>query len=80
MRQRREVTMKKLNIGIIPDGNRRWAAQRKLPVWEGHREGAKRAREIMTHILGKYKNEVKSITIWAFSSENFGRGVPDSTV
>lgn len=63
---------RRLNIGIIPDGNRRWAAEKKLPVWEGHREGAKRAREILYHILDGYR-EIKTVTIWAFSTENFGR-------
>ncbi len=68
---------KRLNIGIIPDGNRRWAAERGLPVREGHREGAKRAKAIMTHILDRYKSEIKSVTIWAFSSENFGRNAKE---
>lgn len=58
------------HVAIIPDGNRRWARERGLPTFEGHRRGfgvmkniAKKAREI----------GIKVLTIWAFSTENWNR-------
>ena len=58
------------HIAIIPDGNRRWAKKRMLPVKAGHREGAEVFRRIVRHAehLG-----VKYITFYAFSTENWKR-------
>ena len=58
------------HIAIIPDGNRRWAKKRRLPVAAGHREGAEVFRRIVRHAehLG-----VKYITFYAFSTENWKR-------
>lgn len=58
------------HIAIIPDGNRRWARKRMLPVKAGHREGAEVFRRIVRHAehLG-----VKYITFYAFSTENWKR-------
>ncbi len=55
------------HIGIIPDGNRRWASLNKLPPWFGHREGYRKLRETLDWIwdLG-----VKTVTIYAMSAEN----------
>lgn len=58
------------HIAIIPDGNRRWARARGRPTFEGHKKGfnitpqiARAAREMGVHTL----------TIWAFSTENWNR-------
>src|SRR3989344_9603946 len=58
------------HVAIIPDGNRRWAKERKLPTFEGHRRGftitpklVRASRELGIHTL----------TIWAFSTENWNR-------
>lgn len=58
------------HIAIIPDGNRRWAKKRMLPVVAGHREGAEVFRRIVRHAehLG-----IKYITFYAFSTENWKR-------
>ncbi|MEQ8689651.1 MAG: polyprenyl diphosphate synthase, partial [Pseudomonadales bacterium] len=58
------------HVGIIMDGNHRWAADRRLPGAAGHRAGAKRLREIAEACadLG-----VKALTLFAFSTENWGR-------
>jgi undecaprenyl diphosphate synthase len=52
------------------DGNGRWAEERSLERVDGHKEGAKTVREITTYCreLG-----VKYLTLYAFSSENWGR-------
>ena len=59
------------HIGIIMDGNRRWAKSHNLPVKLGHREGAKTLEKIV-----KYAKNigVKYITVYAFSTENWKRG------
>ncbi|OGQ22353.1 MAG: di-trans,poly-cis-decaprenylcistransferase [Deltaproteobacteria bacterium RBG_16_71_12] len=58
------------HVAIIMDGNGRWAEERGLPRLEGHRAGAKAVRDITTYCreLG-----VRYLTLYAFSSENWGR-------
>ena len=58
------------HIAIIPDGNRRWAKKKMLPVAAGHREGAEVFRRIVRHAehIG-----VRYITFYAFSTENWKR-------
>ena len=58
------------HIAIIMDGNRRWAKQRGLPPIMGHWEGA----ETLTDVV-KAASElgVKTLTVYAFSTENWGR-------
>ena len=58
------------HIGIIMDGNGRWAKQRNLPRYKGHIEGAKTFRRI-----GEFAAEVgvKCLTFYAFSTENWKR-------
>ena len=59
-------------IGIIMDGNRRWAKSKLLPIKAGHLEGVKALKKVLRHI----KNEeipVKYLTVYAFSTENWKR-------
>ena len=58
------------HVGIIMDGNGRWAELRGLPRIEGHRRGAERSKEIVdvARELG-----VKCLTLYAFSTENWQR-------
>jgi undecaprenyl diphosphate synthase len=58
------------HIGIIMDGNGRWARQRGLPRIEGHRRGAERARELL-RLLPEYG--VGNVTLYTFSLENWQR-------
>lgn len=58
------------HIAFIMDGNRRWAKKHNLPVAMGHRKGA----ETLTEIAKVAKNMgVKYMTVYAFSTENWGR-------
>jgi undecaprenyl diphosphate synthase len=58
------------HIAIIPDGNRRWAKQRGLPAWEGHRKGA----EVFEKLIDWCKEEgVKEISFWTCSTDNLER-------
>lgn len=58
------------HIGIIMDGNRRWAKNKGLPIKLGHREGAKTIEKIV-----RYANKIgiKHITVYAFSTDNWKR-------
>lgn len=58
------------HIGIIMDGNGRWAKKRGLPRTFGHREGAKVFRKIV-----EYCGEIglEYLTVYAFSTENWSR-------
>ena len=58
------------HIGIIMDGNGRWAAKRGLPRSAGHRMGAETLKKIVKYCD---KIGVKSITAYAFSTENWNR-------
>ncbi len=58
------------HIGVIMDGNGRWAKKRLLPRKFGHREGAKTFKKIA--LAGK-KIGVKYMTFYAFSTENWKR-------
>lgn len=58
------------HIGIIMDGNGRWAKQRGLPRYKGHIEGARTFRKI-----GEFAADIgiRCITFYAFSTENWKR-------
>lgn len=59
------------HIGIILDGNRRWARRRGLSPWEGHEEGAKKVEDFLDWCGDIQK--IRTITLYAFSTENFKR-------
>lgn len=58
------------HIAIIMDGNGRWAKKRKLPRVAGHRAGVKTLRVLIEHSV---KIELKAMTVYAFSRENWQR-------
>ena len=59
-----------LHVAIIMDGNGRWAISRGLPRLAGHRAGTENLRRI---IRASVEFGVKYLTIYAFSTENWGR-------
>ena len=62
------------HIGIIMDGNRRWAIEHGLPKTAGHKEGAKTLKNLLMHAN---QRGIKTITLYAFSSENWGRSLEE---
>lgn len=58
------------NVAIIMDGNARWAAQRGLPVLEGHRRGAQALKRTVKDAV---KHDLAELTVYAFSTENWAR-------
>lgn len=63
------------HVAIIMDGNGRWAKDRALPRQVGHREGMKAVR---TTIEGAIEAGIKTLTLFAFSTDNWNR--PDKEV
>jgi tritrans,polycis-undecaprenyl-diphosphate synthase [geranylgeranyl-diphosphate specific] len=58
------------HLGVILDGNRRWAIARSGIEYEGHRIGAKTSQDFLEWCLDL---KIKTITLYAFSIENFNR-------
>ena len=58
------------HIAVILDGNRRWALEHSLNPWMGHKQGAEKVEELLDWCL---EMGVKSVTLYAFSTENFRR-------
>lgn len=55
------------HIVIIPDGNRRWARERGLKPWMGHREGVERVKEL---IKEADKLKIFCLSFWLLSMDN----------
>lgn len=58
------------HIAVIMDGNGRWAKKRGLPRLLGHRQGTENLRRIIKACV---RAGVRYLTIYAFSTENWGR-------
>lgn len=58
------------HIGIIMDGNRRWAKKNELPLEDGHEKGA---RTIESIVEAAIENGITFLTFYAFSTENWKR-------
>lgn len=58
------------HIGIILDGNRRWAKERGMLPWDGHKEGAKKWLELKKWML---ELDIYELTLYCFSIQNFER-------
>lgn len=58
------------HIGIILDGNRRWAKEKKLPGFIGHKKGLEKAKEVIKWCR---ERSVKILTLFVFSTENWKR-------
>ncbi len=59
-----------ISLGIIMDGNRRWARAQGLPSFAGHRQGAEKLKEVLEWTKAQ---GVKHLTVYAFSTENWKR-------
>ena len=58
------------HLGIILDGNRRWAKEHNLPSFEGHRRGFENIKTVASHA---FDCGIKVLTVFAFSTENWKR-------
>ena len=58
------------HLGVIIDGNRRWAKEKGLPSLEGHRKGL----DVLKSLIGWTKEKgIKILTVYVFSTENWNR-------
>lgn len=64
------------HIAVVMDGNGRWATQRFLPRAAGHRQGLESLRRCIKHCIHR---GVKTLTVFAFSSENWQRPADEVT-
>ena len=62
------------HLGIIADGNRRWAKAQGLPTIEGHKKGLETIRAL---VGAASKAGVKYLTFYVFSTENWGRSTDE---
>ena len=62
------------HIAIIMDGNGRWAESKKKPRIEGHQAGVENITRVVEIMISK---EVKFLTLFAFSTENWSRPVKE---
>ena len=58
------------HVAIIMGGNSRWAQKKDLSKEKGHKAGVKKARLAVEFFL---ENGIKELTLFAFSTENWGR-------
>jgi len=69
-----EVEQMPRNIAVIMDGNGRWAKKRNLPRQAGHRAGVENLRRVIDACVDF---DIKILTIYAFSTENWRRPEPE---
>lgn len=62
--------MSLVHLGVIADGNRRWAKEHSLPSIEGHRNGLKSIEKLVD---GANEAGIKFISFYLFSTENWDR-------
>ena len=58
------------HISFIMDGNGRWAKKRLLPRTFGHKEGVKKAKEVILHAKA---HKIPFVSLYTFSKENWKR-------
>lgn len=58
------------HVGVIMDGNRRWALSHNMIPWEGHWEGADKVKEFLDWCV---ELDINTVTLYSFSTENFNR-------
>jgi len=62
------------HLGLILDGNRRWARERGLPVYEGHKAGYRNMERILDAAM---ERGVEYVSVYAFSTENWNRSADE---
>jgi len=58
------------HLGVIIDGNRRWAKEKGLPTLVGHKKGLENVKNLTSWCL---KKDIKILTLFIFSTENWNR-------
>ncbi len=63
-----------VHVGLIIDGNRRWAKQHGLPVYEGHLAGVNALEDVLRELVNR---GVKYISFYTWSTENWNRAAEE---
>jgi len=58
------------HLGIIIDGNRRWAKEKGMVAWQGHWEGVKNLEKILEYCL---ELKIREVSVYTLSTENLKR-------
>lgn len=58
------------HVAIIMDGNGRWAKEKGMERYEGHRQGVESVRTVLK---AAHRHGIKYLTLYVFSTENWGR-------
>lgn len=70
-----KLTTNNLNhLGLILDGNRRWAKEQGLPTFDGHKKGYENLKEIAK---SAFDLGIKYVSAYAFSTENWNRSADE---
>lgn len=67
--------LKKIHLGIIPDGNRRWAKRQLLKPWQGHERAMENSRALFDWC--RQNPQIGYLTLWGFSTDNWNRSGPE---
>lgn len=62
------------HLGLILDGNRRWAREHNVPIYEGHKAGYRNMEKILQAALDR---GVECVSVYAFSTENWNRSADE---
>lgn len=62
------------HVGLILDGNRRWAREHGVPVYEGHKQGY---RNVETILDAAVERGIEYVSVYAFSTENWSRSADE---
>lgn len=62
------------HLGVIIDGNRRWAKTKGLMPWDGHVQGYKNVLNLADWCLAE---NIPEVTVWVFSTENWKRSADE---
>lgn len=73
-RQYPPLDRRPVHVGMIMDGNGRWARRRNLPRLAGHRQGVENLRRVLS---ASVELGIPIVTLYAFSSENWKRPVDE---
>ena len=69
-----QAPMVPVHLGIILDGNRRWAREQNLPTFKGHQKGYE---NLVTIAEAALERGVKYLTAYVFSTENWSRSADE---
>lgn len=75
MAEKQKIDLPK-HLGLILDGNRRWAKEQNLPTLKGHYQGAENLRTIS---LAAINGGIKCLSAYVFSTENWNRSKTEVT-